>query len=115
MIVLCSLSDRAAFRGAVFASTMKPVKGLSLIECLRPTQELVYGVKYHGRSDEWYITGYRRLLAARWQEVQTWLDALRPDVDITIVCYCRKGAFCHRHLIARMLQKHRPDIPLDVR
>lgn len=115
MIVLCSLSDRAEFRGTVYATTMKPVGALALIECLRPTRELVYGVKYHGQSEEWYIEGYRALLASRWPAVKTWLESLSPDVDATLVCYCRRGAFCHRQLIAQMLAKHRPDVPLLIR
>lgn len=115
MIVLCSLSDRSAHRGTVYATTMKPVAGLPLIECLRPTQELVYGIKYRGWTDEQYDNGYRKLLAFRWNAVRAWLDSLTPDMDCTLVCYCRRGVYCHRHLIAKMLQKHRPDIELVIR
>lgn len=115
MIVLCSVSDRAAFRGTVYATTLKPIGKLPLIECLRPTQELVYGIKYRGWSDERYDDGYRHLLATRWRDVQAWLDSLSPTVDCTLTCYCRRGAYCHRQLIAKMLWKHRPDIELEVR
>ena len=115
MIVLCSISDRDAFKGYVYATTMKPIGSLPLIECLRPTQELVYGIKYRGWTDAQYDDGYRKLLASRWAEVKAWLDYLSPDVDCTLVCYCRRGAYCHRHLIAKMLQKHRPDIELVIR
>lgn len=115
MVVLCSLSDRAAHRGTVYATTMKPVNGLPLIECLRPTKELVYGIKYRGYTDEWYDNKYRALLASRWPAVKAWLATLTPETDVTLVCYCRRGVYCHRHLIARMLAKHRPDLPLDVR
>lgn len=115
MIVLCSVSDRAAWRGTVYATTMKPIGSLPLIQCLRPTQEMVYGVKYRGWSHKRYETVYRALLRSRWPDVRAWLDTLRPDVDVTLLCYCRPGVYCHRHLIARMLARHRPDIPLDVR
>lgn len=115
MIVLCSVADRAAWRGTVYATTMKPIGALPLVECLRPTQEMVYGVKYRGWSDKRYETVYRALLRSRWPDVRTWLDTLRPEEDVTLLCYCRPGVYCHRHLIARMLARHRPDIPLDVR
>lgn len=88
---------------------------LPLVQCLRPTQEMVYGVKYRGWSHKRYETVYRALLRSRWPDVRAWLDTLRPDVDVTLLCYCRPGVYCHRHLIARMLARHRPDIPLDVR
>lgn len=115
MIVLASLSDRKSHRGIVYATTMRPIGKLPLIECLRPTQELVYGIKYRGWSDEQYDAGYRKLLASRWPAVQAWLASLSPDVDCTLTCYCPRGVYCHRHLIAKLLAKHRPDIELEIR
>ncbi len=114
MIVICSISDRQYHVGTVYATTMKPIGGLPLIECLRPTKALVYSIKYGGRSDEWYEDGYRRLLAARWPAVKAWLASLKADEHATLVCYCPQGAYCHRHLIARMLALHRPDIDLAI-
>jgi hypothetical protein len=115
MIILASLNDKAAHRGTVYATTMRPIEGLPLIECLRPTFELVHGFKYWGKTAEWYTEGYRRLLQQRWPQVKAWLDSLTPDEDITLVCYCRQDGFCHRRLVARLITKWRPDIPLDIR
>lgn len=119
MIVLCSVSDRSAFKGTVYATTMKPIGGLPLIECLRPTAQLVGGIKgwrgYTPITDEQYTDGYRKLLAQRWPAVQAWLNSLSPAADLTLTCYCPRGTYCHRHLIAKLLEKHRPDIELLVR
>lgn len=114
MIVICSINDRQYHVGTVYATTMQPIGSLPLIECLRPTQALVYGVKYQRQTDEWYTSGYRRLLATRWPAVSAWLASLSPDTHLTLTCFCRRGVFCHRSLIARMLAKHRPDIDLTV-
>jgi len=114
MIVIASLHDKQRHRGQVYATTLKPVGALPLVECLRPTKDLVWGVKYRGMSGDWYIQGYRNLLVARWPAVSVWLASLTPEQDATFVCFCRPGVFCHRHLIARMLRKHRPDLELDV-
>ena len=115
MIVLCSVNDRQAWRGETFATTMRPIAGLPLVECLRPTHALVHGWKYWGESEQWYTDGYRKLLASRWPAVKAWLDALQPGVDLTLVCYCAAGQFCHRQLIAQLLAKWRPDIPIELR
>ena len=114
MIVLASVNDKQRHKGQVFCTTMKPMAELPRIECLCPTKELVYGHKYEGKSDKWYIDGYRKLLADRWSEVKAWLNGLDASKDITLVCYCREGKFCHRQLMARMLEKWRPDIVIEL-
>lgn len=114
MIVLCSIHDKQYHVGTVYATTMQPIGKLPLVECLRPTRELVYGVKYQDRTGGWYEDGYRRLLAARWPAVTAWLASLSPDTHLTLVCFCKSGTFCHRSLIAKLLAKHRPDIDLTI-
>lgn len=117
MIVLCGLNDTQSWRGETYATTMRPIEGIPSIECLRPTHALVHGYKYWGESEQWYTDGYRELLRRRWPAVKAWLDSLSPTVDLTLVCYCppkSSGAFCHRQLIAQLLARWRPDIPLDV-
>src|SRR5438445_3009547 len=110
MIVFCSVNGKSRHIYTVYCTSMKPMAGLPLIECLCRTKELVYGYKYEGKSDEWYINGYRQSFASRWVDVKAWLDSLQVDVDATYVCYCKEGKFCHRKLMAMMLAKHRPDI-----
>ena len=72
-VVLCSINNRAAHRGMVYAMTLKPMGQLPQVECLRPTVELVYGLKYQGDVWESYVDGYRALLTERWTQVRTWL------------------------------------------
>jgi len=72
------------------------------------------------------LEGYKRALyagfTARKRQVQKWLDGLDPDENIALACWCpysaatqrqlrRFGTFaCHTGLIARMINKHRPDV-----
>lgn len=88
---------------------------LPRLDFLAPTWDLVMGYK-RGRTWEEYTTGYRALLAQRWAAVRSWLDGLDTSKDYTLLCYCSltPGKHCHRELLARMLERHRPDIPLAI-
>lgn len=114
MIVIASLHDKRHHAGTVYAVTMRPIGTLPLIECLRPTRDLVHGVKYRGMSGEWYTDRYRALLRSRWPAVRAWLDSLSAERDMTLVCFCAAGVFCHRRLIAQMLAIHRRDLEVVV-
>lgn len=128
MIVLCSVNDRKSWRGEVWSTCVQAVVDKEVcgnIEFLAPTPALVFGHKagkgdkrfsrYAKVSDEQYINGYRRLLASRWSQVKAWLDSLDANSDMTLLCYCHIGKFCHRQLLARMIQKWRPDITVVLR
>ena len=72
------------------------------------------------------LDGYKKALfagyTARKRSVKTWLQNLDPDENIVLACWCpyssssrrqlaRFGTFaCHTGLIARMINKHRPDV-----
>lgn len=64
-------------------------------------------------ADAQYTKEYFSLLLSRWAEINTWLLSLSAEQDITLLCYCREGDFCHRHLIAQLVRKYRPDIPIE--
>ena len=118
MIVLCSVNNREAWCGLVYGTTAQPITGAGIernLDFLAPTWELVKGHKYEGKSDAWYVEGYRALLASRWKvEVKPWLMGLTPDEDMTLLCYCRQGKFCHRQLLAQMVAKWRPDLKITL-
>lgn len=123
MIAICSLSDKAAHRGTLYTSTWKRAGSVPNIDCLTPNYELVRDAKGWGieggpprepLSDEEYAARYRKLLQARWPVVFAWLRMLDPHVDMTITCFCPKGANCHRLLIAKLIAHFRPDVPLEV-
>jgi len=112
MISLCSINDNQYHKGTAYCTAMKPMANMPRIECLCPTKDLVYGYKYDSKSVEWYTNGYRALLASKWADVKQWLDSLKVDEDMALVCYCKEGVFCHRQLMMQMIEKWRPDISI---
>lgn len=64
-------------------------------------------------ADAKYTKEYFALLLSRWTSVQAWLLSLSPTEDITLLCYCREGDFCHRHLIAQLIRRYRPAIAIE--
>lgn len=125
-VVLCSVNDKKNHKGKAYCTAVKDMyyvsnkdegyvkKAYEKIVCLVPTWDLVKGYKWGGMSEEWYTDGYRKLLASRWSDVKAWLDRLKPDNDITLMCFCREGEFCHRRLIGKMIAKWRKDLEIIV-
>jgi hypothetical protein len=89
-----------------------------------PTWAMVKGVKDGTLSEAWYEETYYNLLIDRWhknylgfraslaklvdivkggQECFRFLYGMPPR-DITLVCFCPAGTFCHRHLLVKFLQ-----------
>ncbi len=114
MIRLCSINDKKRHIGILYSTTFKPMYGIESLEFLAPTKELVYGHKYKKMSEEWYIDGYRVLLSERWEYIEPWLKTLLNSLDMTLLCYCSSGKFCHRQLLYKMLLKHRPDLEMEL-
>jgi len=110
MIYLCSVYDTHQHKGTCYCTAVKPMSKLATIECLVPRKDMVWGYRYHGLSEQDYTTQYFKLLSDRWNDVRTWLKSLSNDEDITLLCYCREGQFCHRTLIKRVINRYRPDI-----
>jgi uncharacterized protein YeaO (DUF488 family) len=72
-----------------------------------PTWSMVSNYKDTGDT-EVYTSIYLEMMresyrnhSGLWQEM---VD-MSTRADITLVCYCRSGEFCHRVLLAEMLQK----------
>jgi hypothetical protein len=76
---------------------------------LSPEKALVHAYKYQGMTDEDYTGAYMTLLFNR---KQWWPDMFQiaathyTERDVTIVCFCPKGAFCHRHLAAQFMNEY---------
>jgi hypothetical protein len=71
--------------------------------------------------DQRYKDGYARLLRGRQAAVTSWLKQLTPEHDLTLICFCTREwkvggrlrpRFCHRQLVASVIGKWRPDVPL---
>lgn len=73
-----------------------------------PTQQLVYGYKYHGMSEDEYRSRYLAMMnQSFFSHQQQWEEFLmfHQNGRIALACYCGPGEFCHRHLLAPLLGK----------
>ena len=89
--------------GLILDTTVK--SGAELGKVLAPTWDIVWGVKRGKLSPEEYEVIYLNLLRERFRvNKDAFLEILAHD-EITATCYCRAGAFCHRHLAVNVLEK----------
>jgi uncharacterized protein YeaO (DUF488 family) len=70
-----------------------------------PTWDMVMGHKNGTMSDEEYTRRYMDILRITYNVAhEKWLDILSKD-EITFVCYCKTGRFCHRKVLAEVFGK----------
>jgi hypothetical protein len=78
------------------------VKGKVAI-AFAPSWSMVQSHKSGEYSDEEYTCLYKTLM--NWSQKKysdKWSDLLSRD-EVTIVCFCAPGKFCHRHLLKDIL------------
>jgi uncharacterized protein YeaO (DUF488 family) len=81
------------------------VKGQdSLGKLFAPTWEMVMGVKNGTMSQEEYTRRYVAILSKALTENNINVLSQKFPNSITLVCFCSKGAFCHRVMLARVLE-----------
>lgn len=114
-IILCSLNDHEHCQGTVYTMTVQRCKDVPSLDFLVPTKALVFGHKhfcgdarfagYPQVSDEQYVTGYRELIKPRLNRIAVWYTGLPLSNEhvLTLCCYCRRGEFCHRQLVYKLL------------
>jgi len=68
-----------------------------------PTWNMVMGYKNKKVSEAEYTRQYLAILAKNEGQIVSFFAAM--DGDITLLCYCRAGEFCHRVLLARWLEE----------
>jgi hypothetical protein len=72
-----------------------------------PTWEMVRGLQAGTLPEAEYTRQYYNHLIERWHvagsEIHDLVDTVR-DRDVTVVCFCPPGTFCHRHLLVKFLQ-----------
>jgi len=56
-----------------------------------------------------FTARYREHLKQNWREVRRWLDSLSPRDELYLCCWEDSG-FCHRILVAKLIQHFRPDL-----
>jgi len=86
--------------------TMKSGAGIGVL--LAPTKAIVYGYKagqgdqrkYKPLNEAQYTEQYLELLRERFIENDEAFHQLVQRESITLQCYCGKGEFCHRRILA---------------
>ena len=72
-----------------------------------PTWDMVMGVKNVTMTEQQYTDMYYQLLVTRCTQdpkpFQGLAQETGPGLDITVVCFCPSGAFCHRHLLCAFM------------
>jgi hypothetical protein len=56
--------------------------------------------------EKWYTDEYYNLLLNRWKFDHSafhYVDTFCRHSDLTVVCYCPAGDFCHRHLLLEFM------------
>jgi hypothetical protein len=82
------------------------------VTCLCPTWDMVKDYKAGQITEAEYTAKYRELMVQRWPAVKRWLDSLGGQ-DMYLCCWEKTG-FCHRYLVAKLIQKFRPDLEVRV-
>ena len=73
-----------------------------------PTWDMVMEHKKGIINDQQYTDKYYKLLMDRynhggWAKSFESLASLAESQNVTVVCFCAKGAFCHRHLLCAFM------------
>ena len=124
-IILTSFECADKYNGLKFSVARFQPKGsrLKTIPCLIPIDKdgEAISTKDHP-SPEAYKVAVSDAYKTRWVEIADWLNSLKTEVDIVLVCWCPYSKsqekhlrhtgnfFCHTGLIGQLIQKHRPDI-----
>lgn len=87
--------------------TVKSAEGIG--EIFAPTWALVSGHKhwqgYTPLTDQQYTDIYLDLLRARYRaDEHAFIEIIQRE-HVVLLCYCRTGVFCHRHLALDVLDK----------
>lgn len=70
-----------------------------------PEWDMVMGHKRGDLSDEEYTNKYVELMKKSLKEnPEKWKNLMNKE-KVVLTCYCKEGKFCHRILLAKMLEK----------
>ena len=81
--------------------TVKSAKGDAHL--VAPTWGMVQGYKSGTMSEAAYTSAYLSILERNKAQILKFFYTKDPG-EITLVCYCPSGAFCHRVILAEWLQ-----------
>jgi uncharacterized protein (DUF488 family) len=74
-------------------------------EALAPTWSLVNGLKSGEISKEKYTSVYKNMLEF-FDAEQLAKDLESEGSDVVLLCFEKRGEFCHRHLVSEWLNKN---------
>jgi len=78
------------------------------LKAFAPSWDMVMSYKNGTLSEKGYTERYYEMMRASWKNQraawQKLLDLGKSGKTIVLVCYCPRGDFCHRHLLASMLK-----------
>lgn len=70
-----------------------------------PTWDMVMGIKKGIITEEEYAKQYHDLMIKSWRKNRKAWEELLSMGEVTLVCFCKKGSFCHTYLLAEYLVK----------
>lgn len=94
---------------AISRTVPKNFKVNGRLEFLAPSPKLLTDWKEKRVDSSEYTQRYREQMKQSWGKVKQWLDSFNPQQHSTLLCWEVKNTFCHRNLVALLVQKHRPD------
>jgi hypothetical protein len=119
MITLCKFWDAEKHDGEKFSIAVKQPKGFDFatLHIFVPEPQMLWEHKKaklidYDKAVADYESKYKKTINARSQDIKTWLDSLSPDDDLVLCCWEPSHKFCHRQLVAKILCKYRPDVPV---
>jgi Protein of unknown function, DUF488 len=116
MIYFSSYNNRLNHHGTLVAISLKqPFPTPLHLEFFQPTPGMLAAWKKGKQSQaDWdaYCKSYWKLLKQPRREglIHEWLNGLTSADEMTLLCYEADDTFCHRSLVAQIVQKYRPHI-----
>lgn len=97
-------TGRVSYNGADGLDiTVKSGKGIG--KRFAPTWDMVMGVKQGRITEAKYTDRFLSLLRERYRQNEAAFVEVLKRERVVLLCYCRAGAFCHRHLVVDVLEK----------
>lgn len=83
------------------------------IKAFAPSFERVMEYKRGELSESAYTELYhKRMSESLWRFPQRWEELTSYKEPVALACYCRAGAFCHRHLLKDILEQYCKDLSI---
>lgn len=112
MIYTASYFEPNCHHGAKISVSRSVPQGFKIdgkLPFLAPSSPLHKDWKAKRLDESTYAERYRTQILKNWSQVKQWLEGLQPSEHITLLCWEQSGIFCHRYLIAKLIEKHRSD------